>query len=454
MENNQMDKKVEDQKPEPKNNKLSYSFGDEDDVNMIILYRSLYMLKRKFEIYDKEIINVYYKHKELEKMNLVIDTRNFVKVVREIFKECNFSYAEMVKPNDLFKIELLSQINEDKLKVILELFNKFMNENREKYNTILRDKKLKGHYSKNEFNQIKESGMIQSKENPILEENEEKDEQTQSVKLTNIVIDEDNQEININDDQLVDIVQDINQEDQQMKEKEDDVNIHYPEENVFERSNQKKKSRFEHEDLDLKTKIEKEFEEDLKSENVPEKQYTKLDTYSELKQKMEDMDNPPTVKMIQKNYLLIECLPLIIADFIHQFDNIILVEFEDKLRNELRTLFDNEILQRLGESTKKDISEEKEAKLKELLFEKLNIEKNTKIYDDLLVQKISKRENTSYIEKMLQKLKSQKALVENKIKSIQEDNETANNHTVLLENEKSLFINKNTHIPKKKCNLY
>lgn len=139
----------------------------------------------------------------------------------------------------------------------------------------------------------------------------------------------------------------------------------------------------------------------------------------------------PFTMDIPTNFLLIEILPLIIADYVQEKGNTVIIDINpiEELKHELRTLFDNEILQRLGESIKYNIDEEKTAKLKDLLLERLNLEKNVRVYEDLLVKKIAVRENTVFIEQMLKKLKKSKIWLENKIKLMQEDNDTVNNFT-------------------------
>ena len=76
---------------------------------------------------------------------------------------------------------------------------------------------------------------------------------------------------------------------------------------------------------------------------------------------------------------------------------------------------------RLGEKVKIDLDEERANQIKELLFDKLNIDKNIRNYEDLLVKKKSTRENVIFIEKMLDKLRNQSDFVKNRLKLIEED---------------------------------
>ena len=54
-------------------------------------------------------------------------------------------------------------------------------------------------------------------------------------------------------------------------------------------------------------------------------------------------------KSDSNNYIFIETLPLIIADFLQSHMNNAIVESEDELSKELKILFDNEIIKRMNE---------------------------------------------------------------------------------------------------------
>lgn len=112
---------------------------------------------------------------------------------------------------------------------------------------------------------------------------------------------------------------------------------------------------------------------------------------------------------------------MLIADFIQENPNIVVVDKFDSLRNEIKALFDNEILHRLGDQIKNaNINEENIQKIKELLYEKMNIDANIHFYEDLLLKNRAIGKNTIFTEGMLQKLRHQKIYLENTIKNIQE----------------------------------
>ena len=135
VNNSQNESKVNQSKRE------NLNFGIEYDVNMIILHRSLYILKRKFEMHELEILEIYTKFCEKNKPEYIIDIRNFMRVVEEILYKTNFSFAAINKPGDLYKAELMNQMDRDKVLTIIQSLTSFMKANRRKYNTIMREKK-------------------------------------------------------------------------------------------------------------------------------------------------------------------------------------------------------------------------------------------------------------------------------------------------------------------------
>jgi hypothetical protein len=427
-------------------------FSSDDDVDMILVYRSLYLLKRKFEVYEKEINKIYLSFKELDKLNLIIEKGKFVDVVRSVFKECNFSFVEIGKPNELYRAELVSQINEDKMKIILDLFNAFMNENREKYNEILKQKKIKSFDKLNKFeedNQFNEEGatrIVVQNEDMMQTLNDDDDQKFDNLAksylgedLKEKLDDQEKSKMDDNSNEIDNLktedIKDVNKVGNQEKEvKADNLNDNS---NNDDNPDVLKEKQL----IMIENRIVKELTSDYKEPYVGKSDVSIKVTWS---------DNELRLKTSKRDYLLIEALPLIIADFISENQNIVLVDFNEDLRDELRTLFDNEILQRLGEEIKHDINLEKEAKLKDLLFERLNLDNNIKTYENILVEKGSKRENTIFIENMLHKLREQKNLLSKKIKNLQDDNDTQNNYTTLMiQNESKVNT---TQLPKKKGN--
>jgi hypothetical protein len=445
-----------------------YNFDPDYDINMIILQRSLYILKRKFEIYEKEIMNIYGKYMEKNKMEFIIDSKKFQLVLNEVLLETKLSFSDINKPSEVFKVELLEHLNKDKLKIILLKIDQFMQDYRKKYNKIMKEKKEKNFLkSNNNENQAEDRGsddlnfqegevegdinLINNneleannlkssiKENSMQEKLEEEAQDGQEVQ-ENDEIPKDNEEEKLNavgENPQEENPQDetIQQMNKNLQKLENLGDIKKDEDPFREGSNQ---------NINLR-KWKKTLDDDLKSLIMDRSNLNLLQSKYQPNTNEESEDprlkniinqlknNKPGVQKqsdttYRIQYLLIEILPLIIADYVHDNFNVVIIDTNEELKSELRTLFDNELLQRLGENTKYDIDEEKTIKLKDLLFEKLNLEKNIRTYEDLLLKKQSKRENTIFIEQMLKKLRNQKFFIENKIKTLQEDNETLNSY--------------------------
>ena len=125
-----------------------------------------------------------------------------------------------------------------------------------------------------------------------------------------------------------------------------------------------------------------------------------------------------------------------------------MVDKSKTLRNEIKILFDNEIISRLGEKDQEKISEVKIHRIKELLFEKMNIENNLTVYEDLMLKNRAIGKNTFFIEGMLNKLKSQKLIIDKDIKDTQEDDaEHENKHPEIYSGNANVNIEDNQFNP-------
>lgn len=505
-------------------NENNFNFT-EVDVDMIILHRSLFILKRKFEIYEKEVYEIYRKYFENEKMDHVIDIKKFNDVVRDILKEMNIAIYETQKPNEVLKLELLGGILDlEKIKIIHQHLEKHMLENRMKYNEIMKEKKEKGFVKLNKFkantqadelsriqdnshnltnnddlldlvSNVKQDtnrkyrGMSDQSGDEILDKkrnNKPVAKVSGAQKLNNLLskkqsaknIENDDME-NVDEEQLDEDEDDEDDSKKNTKKKaikneknfEEDPDRILTEETIIKKN--KKDRDYDNESTNSKLQDElNRFNKDLneinldksregqslkkgerKDQNLNSGLVVKDDRYQEdfdlkTNRNVIEVKNNKNIKgkggKLNKNQLLlIEILPLIIADFVQENKGKIILDINEELRTELRTLFDNEILQRLGEMNKIDLEEDRSNKLKELLLEKLNLEKNLRTYEDLLIKKRSIRENAIFIEQMLMKLKKQKRWVENKIKVLQEDNEVTNNYNLNQANNPNNINNQN-----------
>ena len=80
----------------------------EDSFEILTLYRSIYIIKRKFEIYKIQIKQIYNKYNINEFNNniginfYVINTDNFYLIAKEIFNIINCFIIQIHNPRDIF----------------------------------------------------------------------------------------------------------------------------------------------------------------------------------------------------------------------------------------------------------------------------------------------------------------------------------------------------------------
>lgn len=389
-----------------------------DDLNLILLHRSLYILKKKFEKYKPQFKEIYNKYSEkifdfegnkgeILENEILVEKSQVPKILVELMNKGKFELATLKNIKDAINKELKyynNNINiEDNL---MKEFMEYINENRRKYNYIYKEKKINRNFKLESYLDYIPTGDDE---------------------LTKIVIETVGENINknIKNDNISEIVpnkiklNDMNKDDA-ISEISRNKNI-INEEN--ENSNEDKKD-FNGEIL-LEEKNKNSQNEENKNNNnnilINKNKIKKNSFYSEV-------ENKKTIKY-SKYFIYIESLPLIIADFIsNQNKSYIILDHGDDLRNDLRTLFDNEILGRLGEEITYEINRNKVEQLKELLLNKAKIEKNISCYEDLLYQMRTHNQNVSFVLITIQKLKDSLDWVEKKISVIQDDTNTFNEY--------------------------
>jgi len=489
---NSMNKSMEGRENNPLNYSKDFDFSEEVDVTMIILHRSLYLLKRKFEENETGVRDIYRHYSTRIKEGLEVETRNFYVVLETIMKEAGFSFTEIFRPSELFKIEVLEKINQDKVVVILKELRKYMEANREKYNTLMKEKK--GFAEDDEIKSKKSEEVVSmgSKDKYSVKTKKTQSELEKEIKNPDVNTDDDkkgsgsdsslekikNSNSNIKSKNEKDskaksnTVKDSKTENKVDKNKKTTSNIDKnsskdkidkgtasklkdtKDSKLNKTSSKKDLSKAESrkntsvKDIPSKTssknnlkpvasntkdlnkgKVSKEEKKEGESKDVKE---TENQEQSEMELNtavIPTAENKET-EHIKSPVLFIEVLPLLIADFVQDHPGIVVVDKTTNLRTEIKTLFDNEILHRLGENVKNDIQEEKINKIKELLFEKMNVENNMNVYEDLLLKNKAVGKNTVFIEGMLQKLKMQKIYLEKNVRQLQEEEaETENMYT-------------------------
>ena len=139
---------------------MQNSYNSEDPVFTSILYRSLYILKKKFEIYKNEINKLYILYFVKDKNNYnnirnkIIKLSSFKQLLEEILNLTNISIFKMSSLNELFVLNCIPEINrKERLNKAIEKINNFISDKIQKYNEIYYNKKLK---SEKELNSLEE----------------------------------------------------------------------------------------------------------------------------------------------------------------------------------------------------------------------------------------------------------------------------------------------------------
>ena len=341
------------------------------NIQMLILQRSLFILKKKFEINKKPLDIIYQKYKDENYAKLrCVNIDYLTEIYTEIMETIQFTILPYNNFNELFSADLMTELNKDKSKQILKELVKYTNQNVEKYNKIYFEKKMK--------------------KRQLLEENKKK----------------------------INIVRSI-----------DDMEEITNEKNIVKKN--KRGIIIQNFDEMIKNNIELTFGPDI------------IMTINE-----DDMSIINSIKLLYS-----DVIPLIIADFLQNYlkdnKNIALISTSNisedaenvKLNQNVKTLFDNEILKFYQNMAKFDPDSENKEKLKNLLFEIMNTENQIKIYQKLILEQTAKGLNVKHLLNMVKKLNEQKNVMQKKINEYSSN--TNNNKINNINNTKSTFSKEN-----------
>ena len=402
---------------------------EKNNINMLILCRSLYILKKKFEK-NKDIINkIYLKYQNDNNNNnnnlLKIPLENLNEVINDIMNISEFNIIVYKEFNDLITADLLN--NENIIKKILILLNTFINEKVDYYNDLyLKKRKTEEKFKLNEKNNMN---------NNINNDNE---------KLIN------KDEINENENN------------------KNNENIENDEEKILKKE-EEKNNKNEEELKNLNEENNKDLENN-KENNNEQIENVKNDDNNENNQNENEKNNTENIKKeinlnlndqnslnINNNLLFCDTIPLIIADFIQNHKNFAIISKNDDFNEETKKLFDNEIIKKIDLIEKSNPSENKKIKLKNLLYNLNSITNHIKIYQNLLVTKSKEGTNLNHLYEMIKKLKIQKSKIQNEINSLQNNNNNNNNENLNKSNSnlnKTRSISNHSKIkPKKNKNI-
>ena len=328
------------------------NFPKEDSIEFVTIYRSLYILKKKFDKYKDDISKIYTKYFIKDKNTFnnfrfkTIKISSFKPLLEQICNSISMSIIKISSLNELFVSDLVSQkFRQEKLKESIDQIYSYITDKLKKYNDIFFNKKIK----------------------PAIEINNKNNNTEDFTNDYTIIEYNKNGELIYNYDQM-----------KEMNKKYSSVL------------------------KDHEIKIEKEYELNEKENDI----------------------------------LYIETLPVLIADFIQENPKYIIINSDvndNELNNEIKNLFDGNILKKV-ERENKILKREinlphinNEMRLQELLNQQLGIEKNIKLYQDLLNEKKKSGHDIKYIEDFLSKLNEEKKKINEKIKE-EENKEQNNNH--------------------------
>ena len=360
------------------NNSNTYQniiYNMEQSIETMILYRSLYLLKKKFEKYKSNINKIYNdyninKSKRIDVLGSCQININFLdEVALLVLKETNLFILELSSPKDLFlSYFLITNQKGEEMNLILKDIKKEIIEKKllSKYNKIFYDKKIRPLFKKNDI---------------IKNDNNKEEEIT-------------------NDRKIV--------------------------------------------EYNKRGKIKKYFEQLIIENESNKKEIKKRDKEINNIDYNNISDNNNNIKdniIIDDNILYIETLPLIIADYLQEHKNIAIVEIEEELSKELDLIFNKELLIKINEYDElmnkyKNYNRNNDnigKELKKYSLKLKQIQKNIKLYQQIIIDKKTKNENTIFLEDMLNKLLEKETLIQQKI------NEKKQN---LNKNEKNIIKNK------------
>ena len=442
----------------------------ENSLEILILYRSLYIIKQKFSLFKERIKKIYDKYniyKDSYKLSTDIKIyqiakKNFVPVVDEVLKDLNLLIIKYSNPKDIFfsKLILENKIKET-LTIIQEILNWLMKNNNGKYsikhyNKIFFNKKIKQFLQEGE-NEINITEPNDNDTNMNENENKNKKFDKKGKKGDNMNYKENID--NNNDDftrilskrDFVNVCQ-YNRRGKLIKIEKSKILDENEEsgEGVIETIDTNKIIHEYNDNDNNNEMMNKELSININNinESKNSNNSSNININSEKNKKSQNQNKNTNQIVINNDFIFIESLPLILADFLETHLNNAVIESEDELGKELKVLFDNELLKKINEfnnvlkdksSILKDISihnlskeEKKRNDLENALEDLKKIKDNIKIYKDILENKKKLNEDVGYIEKMIEKLLAKEIWLEHRIKLLYEkdkDKYNSNNNT-------------------------
>ena len=461
-----MDNKKENNLSNQENNELGADglLCDEvkKSIETIILYRSLYILKKKFEL-KKSKIRALYNSFNIDKNSNVallnsyqVNIENFVIICETIFKECNILLTTLTNPKDIFLSNIFLNIKRKKNEmnsILNDIKIYITDENNslvKKYNTLFYEKKIKPNLIKNiiEVKQNISNTKINYKNNKssYFESNQINKNINENINIKIIEKEKEIKELNDNDEEeeIHRAIVEYNRKGKIIKTfnrlANDNLTLSVSKDN--EKRKKIKivdKERIKYFQLNNNNDFVGSYMQNI----IENKNSIEIINEKEENYNLENDEKNKTISMCKllniendqnyNNILYIETLPLIIADYMQQFPFYCIIETESDLTNELNILFDKELIEKMN-NYEEALKQKNENYISKEIYKyeqnKIKIEKGIKIYENLITEKKIKGENTFFLENMLEKLLAKNIIIQDKISQLKTEN---NNNTLRYE---------------------
>ena len=443
-----------------------------DDIGLIMLHRSLFILKKKFEMHEKEIKEIYKKYNEgVEDPFYIIDFEKVRPCLVEIGKKVGFDFDRMDNFNDVVREEInVGDVDYFSNEELMLKFVDFLRVERRKYNFIYKEKKTKEHFNLEDYKYYVPTGVDELKKEFIETIKEEKEEDKEDEKVLEVIKEEERKSnldlpkenknvdnVNIGSElgsegqsssNLVLSPIKNNDKTEQLSPSQNDKTITNQQQSIIGEETKRSLSPISHND-NKQNNDSNNIEEENNVINTSKIRGRKI-SMSSLNEPNEEIDSPkvnaPIIPKFNthsytKYYLFIETLPLIIADFITGEGNVVILDHGDELRDELRSLFDNEITTRMGSEASMNINIFKTEKLKDYLLSLAKVDKNISTYENMLLKEQITKDNKFLIEKALASLKVKKDILSRRVLTIQNDTNTYNEYEEKIKYENNDIVN-------------
>ena len=339
------------------------------DIDEIIFKRSEFLISKKFTKYSMELSKIYSqfninKSKRIDALGAPqIDVNYLDQVIILSLKAANLFLIELSSPKDIFiSFFLITSQKENEMDGIIKLIKQeIISKNlTEKYNNIFYEEKIEPM-----LNRYKNDNKIN---NDQLEDDE-------TIHIVNIA------EYNAKGIKIKSM-------NEVFKENENNIKEH----NI----------QYETKDLNLENKIP--------NNKKKKKKKNKISQF---------------VKELNPNILFIETLPQILIDYLKDHQTLAFVEINEELTEELK-LYNKDLLYKIKEYDELVSKNKKIENNKKNLGQELNqyssqlkqVQKNINLYEQIIIDKKKKNENTIFLEDMLNKLKSKENEIINNINEI------------------------------------